>query len=998
MTNKLFFGIQHLRCFHLGPVCRQVRLDHPLIWNVDWVQVTGGSHAVIDPADPGNIIYLSDSEYKVLVNVALSNKSKLVCLARAGDAQPALSSITAPKPTSSPIHLNYLRKTRMISRFLKALWNDRFEGKLVQPRDRNIRVLFNHWGKTLRLWSGLSSNSLSVHSDFVKICTFLIGVLKNRGPLGLAIFLKVNLVIINKFLAGQRLDSSWDLKCAVRLSAGLPRWIPVGARNGIRCGSAPVIRVWLSLLYTYKCLHAKGKGSIATIASPPLLGQTALLQEYAVFLRDHWVPSLKIKLPKTWELKPPKLLHSGPLGGTALYSAQEESMLWHFSGLRLSNALREVCTYFDNLQCLDNARTLWRNLETFGVKGPFNDRGRYFRRLKGMTLTAEGVARGLVPEIGGPPTLSKLALLNEAAGKVRVVAMVDYFTQWALSPLHLFLMKILKGIVQDGTFNQNRAVVGASKYAEKFTSPYYSSLDISAATDMIPKQLYRILLEFLLRDGPVGKAVLELMTERDFYAPDPIDDYTRYTRGQPMGALSSFPLLGLVHHSLVQFSAWKVGAFPFKTYSILGDDSVFMEDGQPIVAASYLKICAELGIPISLLKSYQSDRLWCFASRIFFKGVEVTPASLKAELQVRSTGSRVEMALNLLQKGWGVQPSVGSKWLTPATRLLLDHTRWNNLVPYLRMKRLSPVATKALAYLLAPSPKLSLRLGMEGVSVNAYVTTLAGYATALTQQASLPMVTFGSNETFFKMSVAIMQLLRYFLVKELSDLSDSIIKMESNRWKWISAQPVGLRPLLEPILEAESKAFARIKSELDRLYFEVGGSMAEHNVLTNFTPQGFKLEGDPSLIKSRFSYDCQIVERLFLTLGETPSPSTLERPDEWTKVRPQRERPWWMESGELLERINARLFSMASMFLSPEGFNPSGAVTEGVPDGKVLRTSIEGQISESSKDVTKRYVKIGKNVFLDRDKKRKVKKSSSSNTRKASKVSKGKKSRGRPGA
>jgi len=42
-----------------------------------------------------------------------------------------------------------------------------------------------------------------------------------------------------------------------------------------------------------------------------------------------------------------------------------------------------------------------------------------------------------------PTALGRLALKEEAAGKIRVFAMVDAFTQWALYPLHQLIMSTL---------------------------------------------------------------------------------------------------------------------------------------------------------------------------------------------------------------------------------------------------------------------------------------------------------------------------------------------------------------------------------------------------------------------------------------------------------------------------------------------------------------------------------------------------------------------------
>jgi hypothetical protein len=57
--------------------------------------------------------------------------------------------------------------------------------------------------------------------------------------------------------------------------------------------------------------------------------------------------------------------------------------------------------------------------------------------------------------------VGKIGLKQEAAGKMRVFAMVDPITQWALQPLHKFLFKLLKKIPMDGTFDQLRPLARA---------------------------------------------------------------------------------------------------------------------------------------------------------------------------------------------------------------------------------------------------------------------------------------------------------------------------------------------------------------------------------------------------------------------------------------------------------------------------------------------------------------------------------------------------------
>lgn len=50
--------------------------------------------------------------------------------------------------------------------------------------------------------------------------------------------------------------------------------------------------------------------------------------------------------------------------------------------------------------------------------------------------------------------LGRLGTKEEPAGKVRVFAMVDPFTNWLLKPLHKLIFRYLSKIEQDGTFDQ----------------------------------------------------------------------------------------------------------------------------------------------------------------------------------------------------------------------------------------------------------------------------------------------------------------------------------------------------------------------------------------------------------------------------------------------------------------------------------------------------------------------------------------------------------------
>jgi len=92
--------------------------------------------------------------------------------------------------------------------------------------------------------------------------------------------------------------------------------------------------------------------------------------------------------------------------------------------------------------------------------------------------------------------LGQLQFKDEPAGKVRVFAMVDSWTQSLLRPLHQYLSSILKQIPNDGTFNQDEAFKRAIIKAKIAKCSF--GYDLSAATDRLPLSLQVAVLSSLL--------------------------------------------------------------------------------------------------------------------------------------------------------------------------------------------------------------------------------------------------------------------------------------------------------------------------------------------------------------------------------------------------------------------------------------------------------------------------------------------------------------------
>jgi hypothetical protein len=88
--------------------------------------------------------------------------------------------------------------------------------------------------------------------------------------------------------------------------------------------------------------------------------------------------------------------------------------------------------------------------------------------------------------------VGQLSLKEEAAGKVRVFAMVDIWTQSVLKPLHDSVADILKSLPNDGTFDQEGAVKRCFIKTKAAGCSY--GYDLSAATDRLPILLQAPLL------------------------------------------------------------------------------------------------------------------------------------------------------------------------------------------------------------------------------------------------------------------------------------------------------------------------------------------------------------------------------------------------------------------------------------------------------------------------------------------------------------------------
>jgi hypothetical protein len=128
---------------------------------------------------------------------------------------------------------------------------------------------------------------------------------------------------------------------------------------------------------------------------------------------------------------------------TRRVDAPVEWKAYHLTNKRGPGGGQAILGWFRDLSSLP--ASLVRSLEVLG--------GASFTEALRYLLTNR---EGLITLFGDPGVgpIRKVVAIQDAEGKSRVIAMIDYFSQTVLRPLHQYLFRILSRIPQDVTFDQ----------------------------------------------------------------------------------------------------------------------------------------------------------------------------------------------------------------------------------------------------------------------------------------------------------------------------------------------------------------------------------------------------------------------------------------------------------------------------------------------------------------------------------------------------------------
>nr|UPW42254.1 MAG: putative RNA dependent RNA polymerase [Xinjiang mito-like virus 55] len=406
---------------------------------------------------------------------------------------------------------------------------------------------------------------------------------KAQSNKGLALFLKASSTYLMKAWSGDPLLDQMAYGPVVGLNRrGIPLWIPLAWRHQISNRNLKVFRVVMTVCNLYRVLDFPGKLKLSTITSS-WTGSVPLGMND--FITNHFVPSMitLAPFPRRFSWKPSLLFTRGP--GALKQKNTMSGFAYALNGIFKT----DMALYFEEYCKIVKLHSQFNNLRII---------------FEGLKINKD------------PGSLGKLAFKQEP-GKIRVFAMVDCITQWFLQPLHLYLFSVLSKIKQDATFNQERGIQRVIDALSKKDNKSVYSFDLSAATDRLPL-IIQICILNSFRAG-LGDVWGKILVNRDYVLPKwsgyKKSSSIRYAVGQPMGALSSWAMLAITHHMIVQYCAFSLGYNNwFKEYMVLGDDIVIYDKR---VADKYSNTMATLGVGISPTKSLTSSiGVFEFAKRL----------------------------------------------------------------------------------------------------------------------------------------------------------------------------------------------------------------------------------------------------------------------------------------------------------------------------------------------------------------------------------------------
>jgi hypothetical protein len=349
-------------------------------------------------------------------------------------------------------------------------------------KEMSAAIINRKWITPKEIWGVTHLLVLSVGlSEYLPVFRLLterlVSLWQKSGKKFLVQYLKESVACVIAFLNHSVRISPQGAPRVKRSRAGLPTIIPGPLRFVIlrfRAEGAMkdqlLTRIVLTVLSVYRVINFVAVPNFGTVTDPfngvsPLLALGELVKVMALF------PKARVG-SVTWLVSE----SSGPNGPRATWFSGADALAW-----------------------LEHPKIF------FGSLIPFMIRSGFYAALGWILLIQVISFPGIVVLVllKGlkviPSKLGRLAVLNvDGAGKRRIVAITDFWTQLVFKPYHDAIFHILRSIEQDGTFDQWAPIERWVLPRVRLGFPAFS-FDLTAATDRLPVafqgQVFSLLLE-----------------------------------------------------------------------------------------------------------------------------------------------------------------------------------------------------------------------------------------------------------------------------------------------------------------------------------------------------------------------------------------------------------------------------------------------------------------------------------------------------------------------
>jgi hypothetical protein len=325
---------------------------------------------------------------------------------------------------------------------------------------------------------------------YLKLADKLIYKWEYSGRKATVLYLKEAVRATVQFLAGQKYVYNPTVVHIKLDKSGLPVIIPKPLRNSIRSiklgepTTEPMMiaRCVLSILSVWRTIRVRGTIPDLSTVKAPYTG-TRLTSKMEIGAVVHRFPKLRVREGGSWNI----LESSGPNAPLSTWGSFADCFAFVYE----ARVYRNVRKYAFKRRAY--AHFMW----LFGLKSVVElsyFSGTLFALWSLSLHPVLSVLLGLLYTyqyivlfgIGKTKWVTgRLATFDEGGGKVRIVAILDAWSQWLLRPLHDGIFDLFAKLETDGTHDQTAPLYSLMEYIRLSGAPAYS-FDMTAATDRMP--------------------------------------------------------------------------------------------------------------------------------------------------------------------------------------------------------------------------------------------------------------------------------------------------------------------------------------------------------------------------------------------------------------------------------------------------------------------------------------------------------------------------------